>query len=199
MQIQNSHDYTSAPFEITAQDLAIIFDQLNLGFRRQMWIVNDIWENNRWILPSRYRGKNKKKKYIEDILYNVDYLYQKEEVDESIDAIKKSAEELGYNVNTDRLMDDYYGISEFFKLLWIQIKYINQSGYSRAKIRTILDKYHYKRRSEKFNDYFEECLYFYKMIPTVKGEECNVRTVPIDTMITFRLQDRRRKRVSGAK
>ena len=53
MRIQNSSDYVSAPYEITPQDLAIIFDQLNLGFRRQMWIVNDLWENNKWILPNK--------------------------------------------------------------------------------------------------------------------------------------------------
>lgn len=195
MRIQNSSDYVSAPYEITPQDLAIIFDQLNLGFRRQMWIVNDIWENNKWILPNKYRLKNKKKKYLEDVLYQVDYLYHKEEIDETIEGIRKNAAELGIKVNSEKLMGDYYGISEYFKMLWIQMKYVNQQGYTRAKIRTILDKYHYKRRSDKFCEYLEECLYFYKIHPTVKGEECDVRTIPIDTMITFRMLNRR-KRVS---
>ena len=77
MLIQNSNDYVSAPFEITAQDLAIIFDQLNLGLRRQMQIVNDVWEDSKWILPRRYRTKNKKKQYIEDVLYQIEYLYHK--------------------------------------------------------------------------------------------------------------------------
>lgn len=76
MRIQNSSDYVSAPYEITPQDLAIIFDQLNLGFRRQMWIVNDIWENNKWILPNKYRLKNKKKNilkmsYIKLTIYTI--------------------------------------------------------------------------------------------------------------------------------
>ena len=195
MRIQNSSDYVSAPYEITPQDLAIIFDQLNLGFRRQMWIVNDLWENNKWILPNKYRLKNKKKKYLEDVLYQVDYLYHKEEIDETIEGIRKNAAELGIKVNSEKLMGDYYGISEYFKMLWIQMKYVNQQGYTRAKIRTILDKYHYKRRSDKLCEYLEECLYFYKIHHTVKGEECDVRTIPIDTMITFRMLNRR-KRVS---
>lgn len=196
MRIINSQDYELAPFEITPQDLAIIFDQLNLGFRRQMWIVNDLWENNKWILPRKYRGKNKKKKYIEDVLYQVDYLYQKDEVDESIDTIRKNAEELGYKVNAEQLTDDYSGISEYFKMLWIRLMYISQSDYTRAKIRTVLDKYHYKRRTERFCEYFEECLYFYRLLPTVNGEECDIRTVPLDTMITYRLQNRRRRRAN---
>lgn len=194
MLIQNSNDYVSAPFEITAQDLAIIFDQLNLGLRRQMQIVNDVWEDSKWILPRRYRTKNKKKQYIEDVLYQIDYLYHKDEVDASIGKIKRTSEELGYKVSKKQLTGDYSGISEYFKMLWIQLKFVNQSGYTRAKIRTVLDKYHYKRRSDKFCDYFEECLYFYKIIPTVKGRECNIRTIPIDTMITFRLRDRRHKK-----
>ena len=196
MRIINSQDYELAPFEITPQDLAIIFDQLNLGFRRHMWIVNDLWENNKWILPRKYRGKNKKKKYIEDVLYQVDYLYQKDEVDESIDTIRKNAEELGYKVNAEQLTDDYSGISEYFKMLWIRLMYISQSDYTRAKIRTVLDKYHYKRRTERFCEYFEECLYFYRLLPTVNGEECDIRTVPLDTMITYRLQNRRRRRAN---
>lgn len=196
MRIINSQDYELAPFEITPQDLAIIFDQLNLGFRRQMWIVNDLWENNKWILPRKYRGKNKKKKYIEDVLYQVDYLYQKDEVDESIDTIRKNAEELGYKVNAEQLTDDYSGISEYFKMLWIRLMYISQSDYTRAKIRTVLEKYNYKRRTERFCEYFEECLYFYRLLPTVNGEECDIRTVPLDTMITYRLQNRRRRRAN---
>lgn len=64
MLIQNSNDYVSAPFEITAQDLAIIFDNLDLGVRRQMQIVNDIWEENKWILPRKYRMKNKKRNIL---------------------------------------------------------------------------------------------------------------------------------------
>lgn len=196
MRIINSQDYELAPFEITPQDLAIIFDQLNLGFRRQMWIVNDLWENNKWILPRKYRGKNKKKKYIEDVLYQVDYLYQKDEVDESIDTIRKNAEELGYKVNAEQLTDDYSEISEYFKMLWIRLMYISQSDYTRAKIRTVLEKYNYKRRTERFCEYFEECLYFYRLLPTVNGEECDIRTVPLDTMITYRLQNRRRRRAN---
>lgn len=195
MRIKNSSDYTSAPFEITATDLAIIFDQLNLGFRRQMWIVDDLWENNKWILPRKYRAKNKKKKYIEEVLYQIDYLYQKEDIDESIEVIKKNARELGYKLNEEHLTEDFSGISEFFKILWIQLKYVNKSGYARAKIRTILERYHYKRRSVKFCEYIDECLYFYKIQPSVRGAKCDMRTVPIDTMITFRLLGRR-KRVS---
>lgn len=193
MLIQNSNDYVSAPFEITAQDLAIIFDNLDLGVRRQMQIVNDIWEENKWILPRKYRMKNKKKKYIEDVLYQIDYLYHKDDIDVSLENIKKTSEELGYKIS-DRLIEDYSEISEYFKMLWIQLKFVNHNGYTRAKMRTVMDKYHYKRRSDKFCDYFEACLYFYKILPTVKGMECNIRTIPIDTMITFRLRDRRKKR-----
>ena len=101
MRIQNSDDFNKAPLQITPQDLAIIFDQLNLGLRRQLQIMNDIWEHNKWILPKTYHAKNKKKKYIEDVLYQIDYLYHKEEIDGSIGVIKKNASELKSNPSTE--------------------------------------------------------------------------------------------------
>lgn len=186
MRMSNSGDYDSAPFEITPQDMAIIFDEFDIGVRKRAEILERLWEQDRWILPEKYAAASEKSRFLKDVYYQIDYLYNKEEIDESIKAVQKNAEELGYNIEPDTLTEDELGISEFFKILWIKIRYINTGGYTRAKIRTILRKYHYKRRSARFCEYFERCLKFYNMETLVNSIECDFRTVDIDTMVTFR-------------
>lgn len=192
MRMTNSGDYDSAPFEITPQDLAIIFDELDISVGKRAEILNQLWEQDRWILPEKYAEASEKKHFLEDVYYQVDYLYNKQEIDENVKTVLKNAAELGYSISEDALTEDELGISEFFKTLWIKIKYINSGGYTRSKIRTILRKYHYKRRSARFCEYFERCLVFYNLETLVNGMECDFRTVDIDTMITFR-----RKSVEG--
>lgn len=194
MRVSNSLNYEEAPFEITTQDLAIIFDELNLGIRMQMYIAADIWDNEKWILEKKYRGKKKRKVFLQNVLYQVDYLYQKQEIDSTLDIITDDAKKLGYRLHVENLSDDYESVSKFFKKIWIQLKYTSNTGYVRAKTRSILDKYHYKRRTVKFCDYFIDCLKFYKICPYYNGEICDIRTVPLDQMITFRLMKYRRKK-----
>ena len=193
VHVSNSTDYVSAPFEITAQDLAIIFDELNIGVRQQMDIANDIWENDKWILERKYRGIRKKKLFLQSVLYQVDYLYHKREIDSSLDVIFENVKELGYQVNVASLTEDYSVISEYFKRIWIQLRFLSNTGYTRAKLRTILDCYNYKRRSVKFCNYFIECLNFYKIRPYVKGDLCDIRSIPLDAMVTFKLVTGRKK------
>lgn len=194
MRVKNSKDYINTPFEISPLDLAVIFDDLNVGFRRQMQITNDIWEEHKWVIPSKYRKSNKKKQFIEDVLYQVDYLYHGIDINNSLEVICKDVSDSGLVIDSSKLIEDYDGISKFFKTIWIQLNYISINGYVRTKVRTLLKNYHYKKRTEKFCSYVNECLYFYKLQPTSHGEECDISTVAIDNMITFKLLPRRKRR-----
>lgn len=194
MQIKDSRNYDKAAFEITPQDFSILFNYFDIGVRQQIQIIDDIWEQYRWVLPLKYRKNSHKKDLLRNVLYQIDYLYQKEEIDGSIEIVEKNASEFGISLKTEKLTMDYDGISESFKKIWFQIHYINSTGYTRAKLRTILDKYNYRRRTERFCRYFDENVYFYKLACTVKGESFDVRTVPLDTMITFRALKRRKRK-----
>lgn len=187
MRIANSSNYSEVPFEITTQDLAIIFDDLNLGIRMQMNIVGDIWDNEKWIIQRVYRSSGKRKSFIQGVLYQIDYLYHKTEIDNSLKEINENAKEVGYNIEIAELIEDYEQISTYFKKMWIQLKYLSKTGYTRAKLRTILKQYGYKRRSTKFCDYFLKCLNHYGIYPYVKGEICDIRTVSLNEMITFKI------------
>ena len=174
--------------EMSAQDLAIIFDSLNIGIRHQRHILEDIWNNDRWVLEKKYNLPNKKLDFYKDVLYQVDYLYNKNDIDDSIRAVIRNAAELGYQVDPGVLVEDELGLSEYFKSIWIQLKYVKLKGMVRIKLRTLLKRYHYKKRSARFCNYVDACLHFYKIGLIVKGVPCDIRDITIDTMITFYLQ-----------
>lgn len=120
-------------------------------------------------------------------MYQVNYLYHKEEIDDSLWTISDNAKELGYEVDIFALTEDFYGISKYFKRIWIQLKFVNKYGYTRTKIRTILKQYNYKRRTEKFCDHVIQCMKFYGIQAYEKGLFCDIRKASLDIMITLKL------------
>ena len=175
--------------EMSAKDLAVIFDSLNIGIRQQRHILEDIWNNEKWVLEKKYNSPNKKLDFYKDVLYQVDYLYNKNDIDDSIRAVIRNAAELGYQVDQGVLVEDEVGLVEYFKSIWIQLKYVKLKGTVRIKLRTLLKRYHYKKRSDRFCNYVYACLYFYKIALTVKGISCDIRDIMIDTMVTLHLTD----------
>ena len=175
--------------EMSAKDLAVIFDSLNIGIRHQRHILEDIWNNERWVLEKKYYSPDKKLDFYKDVLYQVDYLYNKNDIDDSIRAVIRNAAELGYQVDQGVMVEDEVELVEYFKSIWIQLKYVKLKGTVRIKLRTLLKRYHYKKRSDRFCNYVDACLYFYKIVLTVKGVPCDIRDIMIDAMVTLHLMD----------
>ncbi len=58
---------------------------------------------------------------------------------------------------------------------------------TRMKLRTMLKNYGYKRRSDSITARLRDCMMFYHIQTYLKGEECDIRKISLDDMITFRL------------
>ena len=190
--VKNNGMYGNASFEITPSEIAKIFDNLNIGIKSGTSILESIWEHEKWVIPEEYRYKRMKARFIKDVLYQIDYLYQKRSIDPAVEEIHDNAEALGYMINPSSLISDLDGVSLYFKKLWIQLRYLRDDGCIRAKASTVLAQYGYKRRSDKFCSFFDDCLYFYKIDAYSHGKLCSIRDVPGNCMITFKIRSRRR-------
>lgn len=60
--------------------------------------------------------------------------------------------------------------------------------YIAIKLRSLLAKYGYKRRSAQLIQRIERCIEFYCLQATLRGgEACDIKTAGLDRMLTFRI------------
>ena len=168
-----------------AIDIALILQDLKLGCREESKILDSIWENEKAFLSKQYRDN--KRKFLLDVYHWEHYILDKDAIDEELDAIKKEWECSDRILQVDQLSDDLSGFDNFFKSCRIKNLY-GGSNYMRIKLRTLLKRYGYKRRSSLIVQYIKHSLLFYHLEVTLRGgETCDIETVGIDEMLIFRV------------
>lgn len=170
-------------------DLAVIISSMNFGLQKENELINFIWKNEQDFIQPEYR--NSKRKFVLNIYYWTNYLNNKADIDLEFPAVKNDMISVGADVEKSQYISDYSNLDLFFKSLRIRIIFDNKKGYVRIKFRTLLRQYGYRRRSERLVDYINTCIDFYKLKPYLRGGvECDIRTVDIDEMITFKLAEK---------
>lgn len=170
----------------SALDLAAIVSSVDLGCRAEADLLEKIWQYDRAYLLAEHRDN--KRKFILDVSYWGDYLQDKPTIDAEFPAITKDSLSAGNNLNTSDFICEASDLDLFFKNLRIKILFLGRKNYVIIKLRTLLKRYGYQRRSQKLMQYINECIYFYHIKPYVRGGvECVIETISIDEMITFRV------------
>ena len=101
--------------------------------------------------------------------------------------IEKDMNDYGL-INNSKKDDTEHTFSHLiFKELRIRMLYINIKGFAKMKLRTLLSEFGYKRRSPNIITYIRDCLQFYHIETSLKGNEpCNIEDIDIDDMVVFR-------------
>ena len=140
------------------------------------------------ILPY-YKGN--KRAFISDVLYFEDYLIDKEKLDKEFPVVKKDIKASGRRFDIEEKMSEYPEIDLFFMIMRLRLLYVSGQGYTRMKLRTLLKHYGYKRRSAAITKHIQDCLTFYHIQTCLRGgQECDVKEISLDDMITFRIRQR---------
>ena len=129
-----------------------------------------------------------KKAFFSDVLYFEDYLIDREKLDKEFPVIKKDITASGRQFDVAEKMSDYPDIDLFFMIMRLRLLYVSGQGYTRMKLRTLLKHYGYKRRSAAITKHIQDCLMFYHIQTCLRGgQECDVKEISLDDMITFRI------------
>ena len=173
--------YLYTPFE-----LALIIQHHALDCNKYMDLLHSIYQNDKSFLLPEYR--NNQKKLFLDVMDNLNYINNTENYLSEIEAIEKDSEVLGLvnNYSGDNLRDSFNHL--IFKELRIRILYINTRGFACLKLRTLLSELGYKRRSPHIIQYIIDCLNFYHISVSLRGNiSCDIKSVLIDDTIVFRI------------
>ena len=162
-----------------------ILDQ-NMSNREQMDFLEKMYGHEFEYLPFYY--KQNKKNFILSVMQVLNYLTDKEKIDAEFPAIEQDFSDIGMHYDKERIFSDYTNMDMFFMLVRLRILYGQGKAYVRIKLKTLLGHYGYKRRSLQINEHIRDCLMFYHIQPFLRdNEECDIRDIKIDDMLTFRL------------
>lgn len=174
-------------FLYNPQDLAYIICARNMGIKDSAKFVKYVFQYEKLYLPSQY--KNNFRNFQLDILHWSNYLSDQDTYDREFPKVNEDLASIG----SDIILEDgsYYNDFEiFFKNLRLRIIYLEHKNYVTIKLRTLLSKYGYIRRSEKINYFLKQCLYFYHITATLRGNTaCDIEKVNLDNFVTFRLAE----------
>ena len=169
----------------SAIDIAFILQDLKLGCREESKVLDSIWENEKSLLSEQYRDN--KRKFLLDIYQWSHYILDKDAIDEELVAIQRDLKHSDKTLQLDQLSGYFSDFDIFFKSCRIKILY-GSRNYVKIKLRTLLERYGYKRRSSLIVQYIKHCLTFYNLQVAVRGGDiCDIETVGIDEMLMFRL------------
>lgn len=169
-----------------AFDLACILYSQNMSIKTTSRMLQEIWQqDNLYFIP--YYRTNWRALYL-DVQYWMNYLCNKPVIDKEFPSVQKDFHALGREVDEEAYITEYSDINLFFKMKRLQILYLGGQDFSKIKLRTMLKRYGYKRRTRELLRYFRECLMFYHMQTYLRGkEECDIGAIGLDEMVMLRV------------
>lgn len=170
----------------SALDLAVIINDMELGCKQESRVIDDIWEGERSFLSAKHQDNQRK--FILDIRYWINYLYEKPTFDREFLSMNKDIMSSNSILDKDQYMADFSNLDLFFKSIRIRILYGNEKSYIKIKLRTLLKQYGYQRRSQQLIQHISRCMEFYHLKAFLRGgTACNIADVGLDHMIIFRV------------
>jgi hypothetical protein len=168
----------------TALDVACVIDMEGLSVQEAVLLAQRMHAEDKSFLAMEYRQNYRK--WLRDILYWSDYMQDKIILDAEFPSVQAVSDG---TMDVSALMRDDFDLDLFFKKLRVQILYFGEQDYVRMKLRTLMAKYGYQRRSKEFVRFLKIRLVFYHIQTALRGNEiCDVETMDcLDDMITFRV------------
>ena len=165
--------------------LARIIIERDMSAKQAHQFLREIWEYDKEYLYLDYRFN--KKKFMLDVMDEVNYWENKVVWDKEITAVNRDLEAIGSECRYFS-EDDYYDIRSYFMEMRLRIIFLDNQNFIRMKLRTLLRDHGYKRRTAGLNEYLKRCVYFYHIEIFVRGgEKCDIGNISLDDMVTFRV------------
>lgn len=167
-------------------DLACIICEHKMSVQKGALFIKTVWQKDNTFLQERYRD-DLKKLYL-DVAYCSDYLCNKSAVCEDFFELNKESSVFNRLIKENRFEKESFEKNLFFKSERLKILYINKTKYTRLKLKTIIKKLGYERRSKILIGYINKRMIFYHMQAYLIGnEKCNIEDVDFNDMLTIRI------------
>lgn len=171
-----------AKYKFTPLDFYNYILLYDLRFSEQNRIIEDFFKAHNSELASTYRKDlSLLKKEINNIkICNT-------AIDGELDEVAVILNELKVKYKFAPQKDDYL-FADYFKMVKLQLLYSGIT-YKKVKLRTLLTKFGYKKRTEQVRKDLVNAIKNLGLNPYLsKRAECEITKIPLDSIISFRLQ-----------
>ena len=135
----------------TPYELAIIIWYYNMDCLSYVDLLKKIFHYDNIFIQTKYR--NDQKKFILSVMDRLNFINNQEQFKREQIIIERDMEEFGLLNNIGDLDDEDCISHLIFKELRIRILFINQKGYAKIKLRTLLRQLGYKKRNSNIINY----------------------------------------------
>lgn len=169
--------YLYSPYE-----LAIIIQFHGMSNTDYIKLLKDVFHHDNLFLQPKYR--NSERHFILSVMNELYCLSDDESYFSEQAMVEQDMKALGLPNQSGEHKQTFSHL--IFKELRIRILFINKRNCARMKLRTLLSELGYKKRSSNVLNYIFDCLLFYHIIALRNNSTCDIRTIGLDEMITFR-------------
>lgn len=168
----------------TPKLMAQYFTGKNYSIEEQYRQINKLYKLDYTYIQPKY--KNNKKLFKINTQEEIEYLLDTNNYLNTEKIIQKDYQELGINytnkITPEKIIDYYFLTVRLDRIL-------KNQPYTRKKLRTLLNTYGYKRKSNKIITHIQNCLTFYHITASINKKPLNTLEIDIDKMITFTVKD----------
>jgi len=166
----------------TPNDLAIYFLISNFQVAQEKRILDSLWEQqNSAILPEHRTNKKLFRNTVYTDLSKYDCTL------DELDELNLLMKDLEY-CDIDGSVNEQGVIESYFKIIKLQLTYTPDKEYRKIKLRTLIGRFGYKRRSAKLIIYIDEALKSLGLVTYLRGYvPCNVAEIKIEDTVIIRL------------
>jgi len=169
-------------YTYTPNDIAKFLRIANLPLSIENKVLNDLWTEQKHI-PKEYRLDNaafRRKVRLEMAAYDLN------DDEDELDLIMRDVDP-DYVLLNPTYAQDF--ILQYFKIIRLELVYIEGRSYCKIKLRRLLKYFGYKRRSQALVQSINHALTLLSLTTYSKGYiSCDIASIDIDDMIMIRLK-----------
>ena len=167
----------------TPYDIAIFFTASDFEQRKERSILHNIWKNDNALVPDIYR--------TDEVLFRRRVYAELSKFDgtpNDLDELNLLMRDMGesFYIKSESMEQDI--IESYFKIIKLELKYIPNLNHRKVKLRRLLKRFNYKRRSVKLVTNIKQTLSTLELKTYLKDYVlCDIADISIDDMIMIRL------------
>ncbi len=167
------------------KDFAWLFENSNFYLKYENKVLDDIYNKRSYLLPEEYKyDRNKFEKDIYDIIYKND-----KDISLEIGGVNSDLDDIGSSFCVKYDEEDEDSIECFFYCTFLKLFYDPNFKLKKIKLRSLLEKFNYKKRTSKIVEKINNLLKELGMEIYVKNRQnFYISSINLDDFIIIKLK-----------